>query len=68
MTHHTLPKSPHFRVWEVAAYLGCGQSTVWRWVHTIPGFPQPKKKGPNFTVWIREEVEAYALGKKHQSA
>lgn len=61
--HRALPKSPFLRVWEVAAYIGCGKSTVWRWVHTRPGFPQPKKHGEGFTFWLREEIEAYMLAK-----
>ena len=46
---------------EVAAILGCGRSTVWRWVKERPGFPQPRREGTRCTYWIRSEVEAYAL-------
>lgn len=68
MTHQTLPRSPFFRVWEVAAYLGCGVSTVWRWARTRSDFPRPEKMGDGFTVWRREEVEAFVLKKKRRVA
>ena len=46
---------------EVAVILGCGKSTVWNWVKTRPGFPQPRREGRRCTYWLRSEVEAYAL-------
>jgi len=46
---------------EVAVILGCGKSTVWSWVKTRPGFPQPRREGRRCTYWLRSEVEAYAL-------
>lgn len=46
---------------EVARILGIGRSTLWAWVKTRPGFPQPRRDGGRCTFWIRAEVEAYAV-------
>ena len=46
---------------EVAAILGCCKSTVWSWVKSRPGFPQPRREGARYTYWLRHEVESYAL-------
>lgn len=47
---------------EVAAILGIGTSTLWRWVKERPGFPQPRREGRRCTYWLRPEIESYALG------
>ena len=49
------------KVQDVAAILGCGKSTIWNWVKTRPGFPQPNREGRRYTYWLRHEVESYAL-------
>ncbi|MCQ2444407.1 MAG: AlpA family phage regulatory protein [Mailhella sp.] len=53
--------SPRIRVKEVAEILNLkAVSTVWKYVKTIPGFPQPRRIGARFTYWNRDEVLAYA--------
>lgn len=54
------PRSLRLRNKEVAAILGCGRSTIWRWVKERPGFPQPRREGTRCTYWLAEEVERYA--------
>ena len=49
------------KVQDVAAIFGCGKSTIWNWVKTRPGFPQPRREGSRFTFWLRSEVEDYAV-------
>ena len=53
------PSSSWLRAREVAAMLGCGRSSVWKWSQVNPKFPKPRKQGNRFTYWLREEVEAY---------
>ena len=50
----------YVRVNELAARLGVGVSTVWRWA-AEGTIPQPKKIGRNVTVWRWRDVQA-ALG------
>ena len=52
---------------QVAAALGCGKSTVWEWVKTVPGFPRPYKLGYRITRWKVSEVEAYRDGALRES-
>ena len=50
----------YVRVNELAARLGVGVSTVWRWA-AEGVIPQPRKIGRNVTVWRWRDVQA-ALG------
>lgn len=54
---------------EVSDQLGTSTTSVWRWCHSRPGFPQPIKVGPLSTRWKQSEVSAYvaALGAKEPS-
>ena len=56
-------QSIRIRADEVAAILGIGKSTVWALTKKDPHFPQPQRMGARFTYWLRNEVEAYAVGK-----
>lgn len=53
-------RSLRLRDKQVATILGCGRSTVWSWVKSRPGFPQPRREGSRCTYWLAEEVERYA--------
>jgi predicted DNA-binding transcriptional regulator AlpA len=44
---------------EAAAYLGIGQSTIWRRAKVEPDFPQPRKIGERCTVWMRADLDAF---------
>lgn len=54
-------RSIRIRDKEVATILGCCKASVWNWVKTRLGFPQPKRDGRRCTFWLRHEVEAYAI-------
>ena len=41
----------------VASYVGCAESTIWRWVEDGV-FPQPVRLG-NVTRWDSRDVEAH---------
>lgn len=42
-----------------AEYFKIGKSTLWHWVRTRPGFPQPIKAGPAVTLVDMQAVEDY---------
>ncbi len=52
-----LPDSSHVRLPVVAAWLGIGTATVWRWVRA-GRLPRPVKLGPNVTAWRVGELRA----------
>jgi len=48
---------------EVAARYGVTAPTVWRWVKTEAGFPEPVKLSPGTTRWRLDELEAWEASK-----
>lgn len=53
-----LPDSARLRVKSVAAVVGVGVATIWRWV-SEGRFPAPRKIGPNTTVWSVGQVRGF---------
>lgn len=48
------------RLPQVAEALGCGKSTVWKWVKD-GRIPEPKKMG-RITVWRESEIQKIIAG------
>tara|TARA_R110002020_G_scaffold463207_1_gene683157 strand:- start:443 stop:703 length:261 start_codon:yes stop_codon:yes gene_type:complete len=53
-----LGKKEWFRVKDLTEILSLGESTIFKWIKE-GNFPQPKKITPNFSVFLREDVEAW---------
>jgi prophage regulatory protein len=51
--------SPSLRPKAAATFLGIGESTLWRWAKTVPGFPKPRKLGTRMTVFLRDDLAAW---------
>ncbi|HEX7748643.1 MAG TPA: hypothetical protein VF445_07830 [Bordetella sp.] len=47
------------RAKQAAAYLGIGESTLWRKAKAEPGLLQPIRLGPGTTVWRIADLDAY---------
>ena len=60
-----LPKA--FRAKDVAAYLGVGVSTVWRWQREGI-LPPGVRLTPRCTVWRLEDIEALLAGRETPAA
>lgn len=43
----------------VAAIFAKSRVWVWLQVRKNPAFPKPVKVGPNTTVWLKHEIDAY---------
>lgn len=52
------------RLPEVCAATGTSPTTIWRWVKTNPGFPQPIKLSPAITAWDQTELVKWLDAKK----
>ncbi len=44
------------RAKDVAAFMGCAVSTVWRWSQEGV-IPKPSRMGPRFSFWRRSQIE-----------
>lgn len=44
---------------EVAERYKVSPPTIWRWVKTLDGFPQPVKLSPGCTRWRSADLEAF---------
>ena len=44
---------------EVAARIGIGKSTVWKWAASNPNIPKPHKLSNKCSRWVRSEIESY---------
>lgn len=42
-----------------SAHFQVSRSTLWQWVKTRHGFPQPLKAGPKVTLFDLNAIEAY---------
>ena len=60
-----LGKKEWFRVKDLTEILSLGESTIFKWIKE-GNFPQPKKITPNFSVFLREDVEAWMHKKTNQ--
>ena len=47
------------RVEAVAAKIGIGVSTVWKFTKMNIGFPRPFKLGPQITVWDEADIDVW---------
>ena len=56
------PEPLYLSVRDVAAYFGCGVSTVWRWVK-LGSFPAPVKIG-GLTRWHRSAIDSFAATRR----
>lgn len=56
---HTNLSSASLRADPTARFLGVGSSTLWRWVKTKPGFPQPIRLSARCTVFRVDELIAW---------
>jgi predicted DNA-binding transcriptional regulator AlpA len=64
------PVSQDFTLWtasEVAAYLRCGRSTVYRFMARAD-FPKAIRPGNGHPRWLKVEVEAWAVRQKFPAA
>lgn len=52
---------------DIAAYLGCGRSTVYRHM-ADPEFPKAQRPGGGHPRWLAVEVRAWALRQKSARA
>lgn len=57
MTRAIVPAA--LRVVDAAPYCGMAVSTFWRRTKEDPGFPRPRRIGPNTVVWLRDELDAW---------
>lgn len=53
------PASRFARDTEASQYFRIGRSTLWLWVRTKPGFPQPLKLGERVTLFDLNEIENF---------
>lgn len=44
---------------KAAAHFGMGRSTLELWARTKPGFPQPTRCGPRFTLYDLDAIESF---------
>lgn len=44
---------------KTCAHFQIARSTLWQWVKTRHGFPQPLKAGPKVTLFDLNAIEAY---------
>lgn len=53
------PSSRFARDKEASRYFQIGRSTLWLWVKTREGFPQPHKMGERVTLFDLNEIEDF---------
>lgn len=61
-----LPVSRFVRDKEASRYFQIGRSTLWLWVKTRPGFPQPHKMGERVTLFDLNEIEDFLRSQSKQ--
>jgi prophage regulatory protein len=59
---HNYTASPSLRPRQAAAFLGIGESTLWRWVRQRAGFPKPISLGVRTTVFRLVDLAAWRDG------
>lgn len=47
------------RAKKVCAIYDISRTTLWNWINTRPGFPQPVKVGPNTTLHDLAAIDAF---------
>ena len=52
-------KPVYARAKATCAHFQIARSTLWQWVKTRHGFPQPLKAGPKVTLFDLNAIEAY---------
>ena len=52
----------------LATYLDSGISSVWHWVKTKPGFPQPLKFSDGVTLFDLDAVDEFVAAQSQQAA
>lgn len=62
-----IPPSPLLSAEEVAVMLRCHKVTLWRWLKTIPDFPQPIRKSPGRIAFYQQEVIDYIASRPRVS-
>lgn len=55
----SLPNAAHVRVGVLSGLLAQSVATTWRRARLDPGFPQPRKLGPQLTAWNVGELRLY---------
>ena len=53
---------------QLGARYGVHRATPWRWVKTLPDFPQPVKLSPQCSRWKLSEIEAWEAARAGKSA
>lgn len=53
---------------QVSDELGIGESTVWLWARTKPGFPRAVKLSTRITRWKADEIDAWLASKLRAAA
>jgi len=56
--------SQSYRPKQAAELLGIGTATLWRWIKTRPGFPQPIRLSPRCTVIPADQLVAWRDAQK----
>ena len=64
MTQSNLVQSthqkPHYaRAKTACAHFQIARSTLWQWIRTRPGFPQPLKAGPKVSLHDLNAIDAF---------
>jgi len=53
------PRLKYARARATCSHFQIARSTLWQWVKTRHGFPQPLKAGPKVTLFDLNAIEAY---------
>ncbi|WP_340264911.1 helix-turn-helix transcriptional regulator [Sphingobium mellinum] len=61
---YTAETTRAIRLRKVCDLTGASPATIWRWVRTEPGFPQPFHLSAAITAWEEAEVVAWLRMKK----